>query len=102
VTVPATRSSRRPKLLAVALAACVGLTAGGAALPLGLVTSVKAADSAAAVIAKYQVKIPELMAEQNVPGVAVALVDGDQVLWAQGFGHVDGDGSAASVASIHE
>ncbi len=34
------------------------------------------------------------MAEQNVPGLSVALVDGDRVLWTQGFGHVGGDGSA--------
>ena len=38
------------------------------------------------------------MAEQNVPGLAVALVDGDQVLWTQGFGHLDGDGSAPVTA----
>jgi CubicO group peptidase (beta-lactamase class C family) len=47
------------------------------------------------VIAKYQQRIPELMAEQDIPGLSVALVDGDRVAWTQGFGHVDGDGSAA-------
>ena len=31
------------------------------------------------VIAKYQGRIPELMAEQDIPGLAVALVDGDHV-----------------------
>lgn len=40
----------------------------------------------AAVIARYQARIPELMAEQGVPGIAIAVVDGDHVLWAQGFG----------------
>ncbi|MBI3749849.1 MAG: beta-lactamase family protein [Chloroflexi bacterium] len=49
---------------------------------------------AAGIIATYQRRIPELMAEQDIPGLAVALVDGDRVLWSQGFGHVDGDGSA--------
>jgi CubicO group peptidase (beta-lactamase class C family) len=34
------------------------------------------------------------MAEQDVPGLAVALVDRDEVLWTEGFGHLDGDGSA--------
>jgi CubicO group peptidase (beta-lactamase class C family) len=52
-------------------------------------------DGAASVIATYQTRIPELMAEQNVPGLALALVDGDRALWTQGFGHLDGDGSAS-------
>ena len=51
-------------------------------------------DGAASVIAKYQARIPELMAEQHIPGLAIALVDGDTVLWTEGFGHTDGDGSA--------
>ena len=29
------------------------------------------------------------MAEQDVPGLAVALVDGDRVLWTEGFGYRD-------------
>jgi CubicO group peptidase (beta-lactamase class C family) len=47
--------------------------------------------STAAVIAKYQTRIPQLMAEQDVPGISVAVVDGDHVLWAQGFGYADRD-----------
>ena len=31
------------------------------------------------------------MSEQNVPGIAVAVVDGNHVLWAQGFGYADRD-----------
>ncbi|MFI5259275.1 MAG: serine hydrolase [Candidatus Limnocylindrales bacterium] len=80
--------------LIVAIAACVGSTAGALSLPSGIPSPARAADDAATVIAKYQQQIPELMAEQNVPGLSVALVDGDRVLWTQGFGHVDGDGSA--------
>ena len=34
------------------------------------------------------------MAEQGVPGLAVALVDTDRALWVEGFGHLDGAGSA--------
>jgi CubicO group peptidase (beta-lactamase class C family) len=79
--------------LIAAVAACAGL-ALGAALPLGLAPSERAADPAATVIATYQARIPELMAEQDILGLAVALVDGDRVLWTQGFGHLDGDGSA--------
>ncbi len=86
-------SKRRGPLIAT-LAACVGL-ATVSVLPFGAVPSVGAATDAANVIAKYQAHIPELMAEQDVPGLAVALVDGDQVLWTQGFGHVDGNGSGS-------
>ncbi|MGA2513067.1 MAG: serine hydrolase domain-containing protein [Candidatus Limnocylindrales bacterium] len=85
---------RRLQFLPVAVVACVALSTGAFALPFGTPSSARAADDAASVIAKYQEQIPELMAEQNIPGLAVALVDGDQVLWTQGFGHVDGDGSA--------
>ena len=50
--------------------------------------------AAATVIASYRARIPELMAEQGIPGLAVALVDKDLTLWVEGFGHVDRRGSA--------
>jgi CubicO group peptidase (beta-lactamase class C family) len=74
-----------------------------AALVLGLATTgvafgspgpVRAVDPAATVIARYRERIPELMAEQGVPGLAVALVDGDRALWLQGFGYRDHQGGA--------
>jgi CubicO group peptidase (beta-lactamase class C family) len=34
------------------------------------------------------------MAEQGIPGLAIALVDRDRTLWVEGFGHVDERGSA--------
>src|SRR5687768_7063609 len=67
--------------------------------PLGSVRPLLAAvDPAATVIAKYEARIPQLMAEQGIPGLAVALVDKDRVLWTEGFGHVDRDGSAPVTA----
>ncbi|HEX9625914.1 MAG TPA: serine hydrolase domain-containing protein [Acidiferrobacterales bacterium] len=33
--------------------------------------------------------IPEQMAKHDVPGVSIALVDGDRVVWATGFGYAD-------------
>ena len=60
----------------MALAICLGLSAAAFALPFGVPAAVRAADDAASVIARYQQRIPELMAEQNVPGLAIALVDG--------------------------
>ncbi len=38
------------------------------------------------------------MAEQGVPGLAVALVDTQRTLWVEGFGHVDRRGSAPVTA----
>ena len=51
-------------------------------------------DAAATVVAKYRERIPELMAEQGIPGLAVALVDKDRTVWLAGFGRLDGRGSA--------
>jgi CubicO group peptidase (beta-lactamase class C family) len=34
------------------------------------------------------------MAEQGIPGLAIAVVDRDRTLWVEGFGHVDEPGSA--------
>jgi CubicO group peptidase (beta-lactamase class C family) len=80
------------------LALSAGLVAGcsvgpGATAPPGPSNLTLAAQdpSTAAVVAKYQAQIPQLMAEQDVPGIAVAVVDGDHVLWAQGFGYADRD-----------
>jgi CubicO group peptidase (beta-lactamase class C family) len=69
-----------------------------AALPLslGAPPSVVAADPASAekaVIARFQALIPQLMAAQNIPGLSVAVVDGDRPVWVQGFGHLDGPDS---------
>lgn len=55
-------------------------------------------DGGAAVIATYRARIPELMAEQGIPGLAVALVDVDKALWVQGFGHLDGSDSSPVTA----
>ena len=51
-------------------------------------------DVAAAVVARYRERIPELMAEQGIPGLAVALVDKDRTVWLAGFGRLDDEGSA--------
>jgi CubicO group peptidase (beta-lactamase class C family) len=43
------------------------------------------------VIEMYREKIPALMAEQGIPGLAVAVVDENRVLWAEGFGQTGRD-----------
>jgi len=85
----------------VAGAAAVGLfvvvaLAGGAAVagPADL------GDGVATVIASYQARIPQLMASKHIPGLALALVDGDHVVWQQGFGVTDRDGPPVTVDTI--
>lgn len=67
-------------------------------VPSAYGSSVVASDADATVIARYRARIPELMAEQGIPGLAVALVDADEALWVEGFGHVDGSDSASVTA----
>ncbi|MCU7731012.1 beta-lactamase family protein [Actinoplanes sp. KI2] len=48
-------------------------------------------DGATAVVARYRAEIPRLMAREHIPGLAVAVVDGERVVWQQGFGYTDRD-----------
>jgi CubicO group peptidase (beta-lactamase class C family) len=85
-------TTRRPVRAVIAAAFGVLLTtmSGGA-------TAVAAPparrDGVAAVVASYQALIPELMAREHIPGLALAVVDGDGVVWQQGFGSTDRDGA---------
>src|SRR5262245_34997911 len=66
---------------------------------LGLVFSVLAQEKAAPtvrpeadyspLIAKLKVQMPKQMSDMSVPGLAIALVDGDKLVWAEGFGYTD-------------
>src|SRR5262245_65123453 len=51
-------------------------------------------DGGAAVIATYRARIPELMAGEGIPGLAVALVDVDKAVGVQGCGYLDGTASS--------
>jgi CubicO group peptidase (beta-lactamase class C family) len=94
-------ASRRPRRL-IAVAVLAAALAFSLAVSIGPLDStpraVGANPAAATVIATYRARIPELMAEQGIPGLAVALVDRDQALWVEGFGHVDGRDSARVTA----
>jgi CubicO group peptidase (beta-lactamase class C family) len=41
------------------------------------------------VIEKYRQLLPQIMKENNIPGLSLAVVDDKQVLWAEGFGVTD-------------
>lgn len=57
-------------------------------------------DTVANIVATYRERIPELMAEQDVPGVAVAVVDRDRVLWTEGFGDRNDQGDRVTPDTI--
>ena len=80
--------------VALAVAAAFTFMLAATIGPLDSTTRAVAANPAAPVIATYRARIPELMAEQGVPGLAVALVAADRTLWVEGFGSVDGGDSA--------
>ena len=41
------------------------------------------------IIAKLKEQIPPLLKQHNIPGLAIALVDGERMVWAEGFGYTD-------------
>src|SRR5262245_17509576 len=43
------------------------------------------------IIAKLKEQLPQVMAQYNAPGLAIALVDGATLVWAEGFGTTDRD-----------
>ena len=50
-----------------------------------------AANPAQSIIDKYRTLIAQEMAKQNIPGMAIAIVDDNQVVWSEGFGFTDFD-----------
>jgi CubicO group peptidase (beta-lactamase class C family) len=40
-------------------------------------------------ISELREKVPQMMAEKNFPGLAIALIDGEKLVWAEGFGFTD-------------
>lgn len=47
---------------------------------------------------KLRQRLPQLMAEHNVPGMAIAVVDRDGIEWSAGFGYRRADGDAPVTA----
>lgn len=85
------------KMLSILCVIAMSVMTFASCAPAGVVTN---ASSVAAVgnpdiIARYRQLIPQLMKEQHIPGLAVAVVDETQVLWAEGFGYTDTDHKTA-------
>jgi CubicO group peptidase (beta-lactamase class C family) len=51
----------------------------------------RATNPAESIIAKYRTLIPQEMRKQHIPGMAIAIVDDNQVVWSEGFGFTDWD-----------
>ena len=77
------------KVFAVCLIAILlfGTACAPAAKPSSPITSDEIAD----IIAKFRQEIPQRMQRENVPGLAIAIVDDQNILWAEGFGYTDWD-----------
>src|SRR5262245_30045650 len=41
------------------------------------------------IITKLKEQIPPLLKQHNIPGLAIAMVDGEKLVWAEGFGYTD-------------
>jgi len=66
--------------ISVTILVCCG-TVGGAPSP-----------DLAPIVEEYRVRIPGMMAEQGVPGLAIVLVADGGVAWSEGFGITDANG----------
>jgi CubicO group peptidase (beta-lactamase class C family) len=79
---------KRPGLLLL-LVALVAPAGGAAAQTMSGAEPGPAAEQVAPVIETYRQVIREQMKAQRIPGIAIALVTGDDVLWSEGFGCTD-------------
>jgi CubicO group peptidase (beta-lactamase class C family) len=53
----------------------------------GLAHPAQSAENVNPIIQRYRELIPHLMAEQDLPGLAIAVVDDTRVIWSEGFGY---------------
>jgi CubicO group peptidase (beta-lactamase class C family) len=78
---------------ALLVAAVLAAAVAGAGIPAGFPAAAASVEPGVdGVIDAARAAISRTMVEQDIPGVAVALVDGDQALWLEGFGRTRRDG----------
>ncbi len=73
-------------ILMILLAGCAGPVATEQADSQPLVSP-----SIADIVTKYSVQIQQDMQSRHIPGLAIAVVDDQNILWAEGFGYTDWD-----------
>ncbi|MHC4192720.1 MAG: serine hydrolase domain-containing protein, partial [Planctomycetota bacterium] len=42
-----------------------------------------------AIITEFRASIPKMMQDEDVPGLSIAMIDNDGIIWTQGFGYTD-------------
>jgi CubicO group peptidase (beta-lactamase class C family) len=89
-------SAWRTTVVAALAVATLGLTTTAPATA----TPVVPGRPATSVIEAYRERIPALLAQEHVPGLAVVVVDGDRVLWQEGFGVTDEGGPPVTVDTV--
>jgi CubicO group peptidase (beta-lactamase class C family) len=62
-----------------------------APLNVSLAQSTPSTDDISQVVEKFRQEIPQRMHQENIPGLAIAVVDDQGVLWSEGFGYTDWD-----------
>ena len=87
--VPYKRPGMLKRIFALFLATI--LLYGTACTPTSIPSSSIASDEIASIIEKYRQEIPLRMQQENVAGLAVVVVDDQNILWAEGFGYTDWD-----------
>jgi CubicO group peptidase (beta-lactamase class C family) len=75
------------KIFSLCLAALLLL--GTACTPAQSPSRSITSDDIADIIEQYRQEIPERMQQENVSGLAIAVVDDRNILWAEGFGYTD-------------
>jgi CubicO group peptidase (beta-lactamase class C family) len=73
------------------LAVLLGVAAYGQAAALAAITSgqeppLRLSEPTDVIIADLESYIPDYMQEKNIPGVAIALIRDDKIVWTEGFG----------------
>jgi CubicO group peptidase (beta-lactamase class C family) len=77
------------KILVLCLAA--SLLYGTACAPASSPSSSITSDDIVGIIEQYRQEIPQRMRQENVSGLAIAVVDDQNILWVEGFGYTDWD-----------
>jgi CubicO group peptidase (beta-lactamase class C family) len=80
-------------MLHKALMICISIILLSTATPIShpVAQSGQVAADINGIIEKYQQEIPQHMQQDNIPGLAIAIVDDQGILWNQGFGYTDWD-----------
>jgi CubicO group peptidase (beta-lactamase class C family) len=90
MTTPTIRKCLSVLILMIFLFAS-GAACGSPVAPAAASQATIASEEIAGIIAQYRTEIPRVMQQEGIPGLAIAVVDDKNILWAEGFGTTDWD-----------